>query len=115
MTACRGHPRLRTIALNLVLDASRLARLWIDQLHIRHVDERLFIDNPAAPVRLRVGLLMPLDHPDTFDSDLALCRVYFEHPPTAALVASGNDYHLIIFSNLRALCSGHLLNHLRRE
>src|ERR1051326_552111 len=58
---------------------------------------------------------MTLDHARAFNFDFALTRQHFEHATTPALVAPGNDRHLVILLDLRALCSCHLLNYLRRE
>src|SRR5215207_3216555 len=58
---------------------------------------------------------MALDHARAFDFDFALRRQHFQHAATPAFVAPGNDRHLIVLLDLGALCSCHLLNHLRRE
>src|SRR5205809_7527355 len=105
MSAGVGHSEFRSITFDLITYARRLARLRIDDQHIGNVDPRFLVDNPAATIARR--LLMPLDHSSAFHLHLATGRRHGEHATTLALVASGDQDHLVVLLNLRSLSGFH--------
>src|SRR6185503_3816510 len=107
MSTRRSQTRLRTISLEVVFNPRGFTRLRINQLHIREINKRFFVDNTSAAIRLRVCLLVSLDHADAFDFDLASCRRYFEHAPAPALVATRDNNNLIVLSNFGAFSPCH--------
>ena len=96
LPAACGHANFGTVALNLISDARRFARLWVDQLDVRNIDKRFFLDDAAAPVTLRVRPLMSLDHPGAFNFDLPGNGRDFEHATTLTFVAAGDNHYLIV-------------------
>src|SRR5712691_11574689 len=100
MSTRRCYAKLGAITLDLILDTSRLARLRIDQLHIRNIDVRLLVDNATAAIALWVGPLMAFDHPYAFNLDLGVPGQHFQNPASLALITTGDDHHLIILLNL---------------
>jgi hypothetical protein len=84
-------------------------------LHVGNVNKCLFVDDATSAITLRIGLLMALHHACAFDLDLALGRRNFQYATALALVATCNDHHLIILSNLGAFDSRHSSNNLRRK
>src|SRR6266545_3994349 len=96
MPAGRCYPSLGTVALDQIPNPGGLTRLRIDQLHIGNVDERLFLDDSAATIALRICLLMPLDNSHALNFYLAGCRGNFQHPTTLTLITAGNNRNLIV-------------------
>src|SRR6266852_6323776 len=96
MPAGRSHASLGTVAFNLILDPRWASRLRIDQLHVGNINESFFLDNAAAAIILRAGLLMAFYNARALNFDLAGGRRHFEHATTFALVAAGNNDHLIV-------------------
>src|ERR1700730_124290 len=109
MSTRRGDAQLRTVAFDLIPDASRFARLRINQLHIGNINKSLFVDNPTATVGLRISALVALDHAGAFDLYFSSCWSSLEDTASPAFVASGNDHHLIVLLNFCALNSCHVL------
>src|SRR6267142_5850606 len=105
MSAGRGHSNLGSVALDLVAHSRRLARLRIDNLHVRNIDPGFFLDNPAAAISRR--LLMTLDHARTLDLHFAGGRRHGQHAAALSSVAPGDHDHLIALSNFCALLCFH--------
>ena len=99
LPAACGHPNLGSVALNLISDARRFARLWVDQLDVGNIDKRFLLDDAATPVALRVRPLMPLDYAGAFDLYLSGYGRDFEHATTLTFIAAGNNHYLIVLLN----------------
>src|SRR6185436_5844569 len=93
MSASGGNANLGTVTFNLISGARRLARLRIDQLDVGNVNKGFLLDDAAAPIALRVGPLVSLDHSGAFNFDSSRNGRYFEHATTLALVTAGNNHH----------------------
>src|SRR5947209_12311276 len=107
--SANGGPRLRAVVVNLISNPRRLAILRIDQLHIRNINPRFFLDDAAAPVTRLVGALVPLDDSGAFDFYLVPHRRDLQDTTTLATVATSHDYHLVVFLNSCAFGSAHVL------
>ena len=68
-------------------------------MDVGNVDKRFLLDDAAAPIALRVGALVSLDHPGAFNFYFSRDRRNLEHATTLALVTAGNNHNLIVFLN----------------
>src|SRR6266542_1277971 len=97
MPAGRSHPRLGSVAIDLVAHARRLARLRIDDLHIGDVNPCFLLYDSAAAIA--GGLLVSLDHSRAFDLHFSARRSNGQNPAPFSLVATGHQDYLVVLSN----------------
>src|SRR6266446_1492910 len=105
MSAACSYANLGSVALDLVSHSRRLARLRIDNLHVRNINPGFFIDNPAAAISRR--LLVSLDHSRAFDLHLTVSRRHRQNASALPFVAPGDHDNLIVLSDLCALLCFH--------
>ena len=103
MSTCRRHPRLGSIAFNLITHSGSFSRLRIDHLHIRNVDPGFLVDNSTAAIAGR--FLVSFDYARAFDLNFAPSRSDAQYASTLALVAAGDDDDLIVLPNLGSFSS----------
>src|SRR5882724_8218667 len=107
MSARRGHSGLLTVRFNFVTDTRWLARLWIDQLHVRNINKSFLIDDAATSVTLRICPLVALDHRHALDLNFSLRGHHLQYSSPLAPVTAGDHNNLIVFLDFHAFCSGH--------
>ena len=106
----RLQTRTRTVSpLHLLVDDSDAGRLvadGADEHHVRDVEGRRLLDDPArndllaahaARVADRPRLRVPLDHVEVLDDDAAATRACLDNAATLAAVLPGEDLHEIPF------------------
>src|SRR5438034_11620212 len=82
----------------LVADLRRLARLRVDMGDVGDVDLRLALDDAARVAGAGTGVA--LHHMDALDQQAVLLAQYAEHFALLALVAAGDDHHLVALLDL---------------
>src|SRR5712664_3349118 len=83
-----------------------LAAASADDHHVRDVDPRFLLDDPALDVLRRVGTRVTLDNPDVLDHHGVLLRVDRKHAPALAGVFPGNHLDVIALANLNGVPFG---------
>src|SRR6185503_14005226 len=101
-----AHP---AAALALDPDARGVARLRVEQHHVRDVDRALALDHAAlgglGPLRVAqhhraLGALLDVE---ALDEDLLLAKVDAQHLAGLALVLAGDDLDEVVAADLRAV------------
>src|SRR5713226_2527897 len=111
----------RAVRQNGVANPRMLAAAPANDHHVRDVDPRFFLHDPALDVLRRVGTRVPLDDADVLDHHGVLLRVDRKHAPTLAGVFSGNHLDVIALANLNGVPFGsfvsqcHVLPNLRSQ
>src|SRR5690242_18898436 len=93
-----GEAHLAAIIEEAIADPRRLLRFRIDMGDVRDVDRRLALDDAArlAGPRRRVAL----HHIDALHDDAVLRTLHAQHLAALALVAAGQDDHLVALLDL---------------
>src|SRR5260370_1458894 len=93
----------RAVRQNRMAYSRVLAAAPANHQHVRDVDSRFFLDDPALNVLRRVGTRVPFDDPDVLDHHRVVLRVDGKHPPALACVFSGNHLDVIALANLNGV------------
>src|SRR4029078_1479020 len=91
-------------AVPLDADASGLARLGVDQHHVRDVDRALHLDDAAdllgaLGVAQGARLDVALDDVHALDVDALVLRIHALHAARPAAVLAGDDAHRVVTAN----------------
>jgi len=104
--AMAATAHFRAVRQNRVSNPGMLAATSADHHHVRDVDSRFFLDDPALDVLRRVGTRVPLDDPHMLDHHGVVLRIDRKHAPALAGVFPGNHFHVIALANLNGVPFG---------
>src|SRR5260370_6840840 len=90
----------RAVRQHGVANPRMLAAASADHHHVRDVDPRFFLHDPALDVLRRVGTRVPLDNADVLDHHGVLLRVDRKHPPALPVIFPGHHLTLIPLAHL---------------
>ena len=89
-------PKIAKIVVNMGLGVA----LGADQLHVRRVQRRLALDDPALDPLARVRLGVPLDQVDALDDEARraalLRRQHLQDPAALAAVLPRDHQHVVV-------------------
>src|SRR5216684_1324051 len=104
--AMAATAHFRAVRQDGMADARVLAAAPANHHHVRDVDSRFFLHDPALDVLRRVGTRVPLDDADVLDHHGVLLRVDRKHAPALAGVFSGNHLDVIALADLNRVPFG---------
>src|SRR5262249_9771909 len=87
---------LAAIAENLVADARLHATLRAHQLHVRGVQRRFALHDPALDVAAGIRLGVALDHVHAFDDQAVLVRDHFQDAALLAAILAADHQHVVV-------------------
>src|SRR5713226_4071584 len=101
--AMAATAHFRAVRQNRVSNPRVLAAASANHQHVRNVDSRFFLDDPALDVLRRVGTRVPLDDPHVLDDHGVVLRVDRKHSPAFARVFPGDHLDVIALANLNGV------------